>query len=118
LRARHNLAAVGRNVNTRDSLVVASQLVLQLELTAAALVELDVVVAGYGEGLAVGGEGVVRDGMVEEVVHFWRGHGDRNMFWAIGGALYYCTLSSDCELEQRWSRREIQGSGGAAVIER
>ena len=41
-----------------------------------AMVEIDVVVAGDGEGRAVGGEGVVGYGGVEEVVDFWGGHAD------------------------------------------
>lgn len=74
LRARHDLAALGCDVDTCDGLVVAGQLILQRVLVARALVQIDNVLTGDGEGLAVGGEGVVRDGVVEEVVDFWGGH--------------------------------------------
>jgi hypothetical protein len=47
---------------------------LQTELVALLGVELDVVGAGDGEGVAVGREGVVGNGCVEQVVHFGRGH--------------------------------------------
>lgn len=74
MRACHNLARIRRNIHTRDSLVMACQLILQLEFPTLSLVQVDVVFAGYGERLAVGGEGVVRDGVVEEVMDFWGGH--------------------------------------------
>jgi len=77
LRARHDLAGIRRNVDTRDRLVVPRQLILQLKASARPRVQVDVVLAGDGERLAVGGEGVVRDGVVEEVVHFWGGHSEK-----------------------------------------
>ncbi|OSS55079.1 hypothetical protein B5807_01812 [Epicoccum nigrum] len=74
LRARHDLAAVGRNVHARDRLVVARQLILQLEAVAGAPVEVDDVLARHCQRGAVRAERVVRDGVVEEVVHFGGGH--------------------------------------------
>jgi hypothetical protein len=75
LRAGHNLARVGSDIHTRDRLVVSSQLVLELETAALPCVQVDIVVTSYGEGLAVGGEGVVRNWVVKEVVDFGRNHG-------------------------------------------
>lgn len=68
LRAGDNLARDGRNVYARNGLVMPRQLVLELVPTAGLGEQIDVVVAGYGERLAVGGEGVVCDGMVEQMV--------------------------------------------------
>jgi hypothetical protein len=74
LRACHNLPRIGRNIHTGNRLVVPRQLILELVPAARLLEEVDVVLAGYGERLAVGREGVVRNGMVEEVVDFGAGH--------------------------------------------
>jgi hypothetical protein len=77
LRASHNLAGVGCNVYTGNRLVVTCQLILELISAASLLEQVDVVLAGYGKRLAVGGEGMVRNGMVEEVVDFGAGHDGR-----------------------------------------
>ena len=74
LRARHDHAAIWSNINTRDSLVMAFQFVLEVEFGPAFVVELDIVVSSDGQGLPVSGEGMVRDGMVEEMVDFWARH--------------------------------------------
>ena len=37
-------------------------------------VQIDIVLTSYGERLAVGREGMVRDGVVKEVVDFWGDH--------------------------------------------
>ena len=79
LRARNNLAGNGSNVDARNRLVVARQLVLQLVGAAAFVEEVDVIVAGHGECVAVGGEGVVGDGMVEQVVDVWASHSNRRL---------------------------------------
>ena len=70
---------------------MTSQFILKRKALAASLVQIDIVLAGYGKRLAVGGEGVIRDGMVEEVVDFRRRHSNV-LDCAIGGALYYCLL--------------------------
>jgi hypothetical protein len=77
LRASHNLAGVRCNVYTGNRLVVTCQLILELISAASLLEQVDVVLAGYGKRLAVGGEGMVRNGMVEEVVDFGAGHDGR-----------------------------------------
>lgn len=77
LRAGDDLATVGRNIDACDSLIVTSQLILERVLVSGALVQIDYVLAGYGEGLTVGGEGMVRNRVVEEMVDFWRSHGGR-----------------------------------------
>lgn len=74
LRAGHNTAAVGCDVDTGDQLVVATKLILQAELIALLGVEFDVVGASNGQRVAVGGERVVGDWSVEQVVNFGRGH--------------------------------------------
>lgn len=77
LRAGHDAAGAGGDVDARDGLVVAAELVGQLEAVATvAAVELDVRVPADGQCVPVRGEGVVRDRGVEEVVGFWgAGHG-------------------------------------------
>jgi hypothetical protein len=75
LRAGHDLARVGSDIYPRDRFVVSSQLVLELEPAALPRVQINIVVAGYGEGLAVGGEGMVRNRVVKEVVDFGGDHG-------------------------------------------
>jgi hypothetical protein len=74
LRAGHDAAAVGGDVDAGDQLVVTSEFILQAELVALLGVELDVVGAGHSQGVAVGGERVVGDWGVKEVVDFGRGH--------------------------------------------
>ena len=76
LRAGDNLARVGGNVDAGNELVVTAQLIFQSEAGAIGRVQLDCVVASDGESLAVGREGVVGDGMVEEVVDLRSGHGE------------------------------------------
>lgn len=79
LRAGHNLARVWCNVDASDELVVASQLVPELELGARGRVELDIIVAGDGKGRVVGAETVVRNWVVKEMVHLRRGHVGRRL---------------------------------------
>ena len=74
LRAGHDALAVRGDVDAGDQLVVAAELILKAELVALLGVQLDIVGAGDGESVAVGGEGVVGDRRMEEVVHFGRGH--------------------------------------------
>ena len=74
MRAGHDAAAIRGDVDAGDELVVATEFILQAELVALFRVELDVVRAGDSQGVAVGGERVVGDWSVEEVVNFGRGH--------------------------------------------
>ena len=53
---------------------MARQLILELEAAARLLEEVDAVLTSYGQRLAVGGEGVVGNRVVEKVVHFGGGH--------------------------------------------
>jgi hypothetical protein len=76
LRTGYNLARVGSNVHTRDRLVVAGQFILELEAAALSRIQVHVVLASYGQCLAIGREGVVRNWMVEEVADFWGDHCD------------------------------------------
>lgn len=85
MRASDNFARVGCNVNPSDRLVVPRQLILQLVTTARLLEQVDIVLASDGERLAVGGEGMVRNGVVEEVVNFGASHADVRV--AIGDSL-------------------------------
>lgn len=68
---------------------MAFELVLELEGVSNPAIQLDRRVASNGEGLPVGGEGVVRNGVVEEVVNFWLRHYGEWAGSAIGVALYY-----------------------------
>ncbi len=92
LRAGNNTTRVGSNINTRHRLVVALELVLELEGIADLAVELNCRVSGDSKRLAVGRERVVRNGVVEEMVNFGSGHVER---CAIGVALYYLWLLTD-----------------------
>jgi hypothetical protein len=74
-------SGVGGTLGARHGLVMAGELVLQRVLCARAPVQVDVVVAGHGERLAVGGEGVVGDGVVEQVVDVRGGHGGGSQQW-------------------------------------
>lgn len=74
LRARDNLARARGDVNTSDQLVVSTELVLEGELRAIGGIQLDDIVAGNSEALAVGGEAVVGDRVVEQMVHLGSGH--------------------------------------------
>lgn len=76
LRAGHNAPAVGSNVDTRDSFVVALELILQLVGIADLAVKLNSGVASDGEDGMISRERVVGDGVVEEVVNFGSGHGE------------------------------------------
>lgn len=90
LRAGHNTAGVRRNVETGDSLVMPLQLVLQPEGIASLAIQLDGRISGDGQGRAVDGEGVVGDGVVEEVVDLGCSHLDvGSSDYVIGVALYY-----------------------------
>lgn len=74
LRAGDNLARVGGNVDSGDELVVAAQLVVEGEARAIGRVQLDRVVSGDSQRVAIGREGMVGDGVVEEVVYLGGGH--------------------------------------------
>ena len=65
LGASNNLSGVGRDVYSSDCLVMAGELVFQLEAFASSLVQVDVILSGDGKGLAISGEGVIRNWMVE-----------------------------------------------------
>jgi hypothetical protein len=74
LRTGHNLARIGSNIDTGNELVVAAQLVVESKGFAVGRVQLDGIVSGDSECLAIGREGVVGDWVVEEVVNL-RGGG-------------------------------------------
>ena len=85
LRASHDHAAVRSNINACDGLIVAFQLIFEGEAIARVAVQFDIIVSCYSERLTVGREGVVGNGVVEEMVDFGSGHDEE----AIGVALYY-----------------------------
>lgn len=74
LRACYDLAGIWCDIHTGDSLVMPNQLILKLEGTARFGIQFDIVVSSYCERLTVGGEGVVRDGMVKELLDFGGRH--------------------------------------------
>jgi hypothetical protein len=75
---------------------------LELISTARLLEEVDVVLAGYSERLAVGGEGMVRNGMVEEVVDFGAGHDVDGGRRAIGDSLLLPVGGLGCNVVELW----------------
>lgn len=74
LRAGDNPTGRGSDVDASDCFVVTAKFVLEGELVGGGGVELDIRVPRNGESAAVGGEGVVGNGRVEEVVHLGRSH--------------------------------------------
>ena len=108
LRARHDLAAVGRNVHASDSLVMPGELILKGVLVAPALVYVDNVLTSYSERLAVGGEGMVCDRVMEEVVDFWGSHCIE--YLAIGDSLLLRGAEIRYKVERRGSEDDDDGS--------
>jgi hypothetical protein len=86
LRASDDLSRVRRNVYSSYSLVVSSEFILQFKALARPIVYFDIVLFCDGKHTMVGGEAMVGDWVVEEMMNFGRCH-DCNR--AIGGALYY-----------------------------
>lgn len=76
LRAGDDATAAGCNIHARYGLVVALELILELEGVANLAVEIDGRIAGNGQSLVVSGEGVIRDWTVEKVVNFRGDHFD------------------------------------------
>ncbi len=105
LRARHDAARAGGDVDAGHGLVVALELVLELEGGAGAAIELDGGVAGDGEGLVVGRERVVRDRVVEQVVHLGRRH-----LVGLGGEEEVCVYAIGVALDYR-GRIRVLGLG-------
>lgn len=77
LRASDNHATVGGNVNTSHGLVMALEFILEDKFGSGFLVELDIVVSCNSKGLAIGGEGMVGNRVVKEVMNFGTRHGGR-----------------------------------------
>lgn len=76
LRASNNPATVQSNIHTGDSLIMAFELILELETIAGSSIKFNTGVSCYSQCLLVGREGVVGDGMVEEMVNFWSCHSE------------------------------------------
>ena len=102
LRASHDLASPRGNINTRDRLIMTGQFILQLEATARLCVQVNIVLTSYSERLAVGGEGMVRNGVVEEVVDFGAGHGGEDGRRAVGDSLLLPVGVLGCKLVELW----------------
>jgi hypothetical protein len=86
LRTRDDLARLRGDIHAGNSLVMPGKLILQREALSGASVQLHSRIASYGEARAIGIEGVVGDGLVEQKVDFWGGHDDEK---TIGATLYY-----------------------------
>ena len=69
LGACHDATTARSNVDAGDRLVMSLELILELERIPALAVKLDGRVSGNGQGFVVRREGVVRNGIVEEVVN-------------------------------------------------
>ena len=74
LRACHDHAAMRSYINASDGLVMSLELILKCKLAARPIVKLDVIVSGDCKCLPVSREGMVGDGMVEEMMDFWASH--------------------------------------------
>ncbi len=74
LRACYDHATMWGNIHASDSLVMSFEFILKCKLVTRPVVELDVVVSGDCECLPVGGERMVSDGMVEQMMDFWASH--------------------------------------------
>ena len=95
LGASDNHATVGSNVDSCNSLVMAFQFVFQCKFGTRPIVEFDIVVSSDCEGLLVGGEGMVCNGVVEEVMDFWTRHRER------GGDRRSSLLSQERQLQMK-----------------
>jgi hypothetical protein len=62
------------NIDASDRLVMSLELILKSKVASRPSVELDVDIPRNRKCLPVGGEGVVGDGVVEEVMNFRAGH--------------------------------------------
>lgn len=74
LGTRDNATTARGDIDTGDGLVVAFQLILQLEGISDFTVQFDGRVLGHSQCLAISREGVVSDWAVEEVVNFGGSH--------------------------------------------
>lgn len=77
----NNPSALRSNVYTCHGLVMSDELLLELEAVVPVRVQLDLGIAGHREEGPVCAEGVVRDGLVEEEVHFGGYHDDEYIFF-------------------------------------
>lgn len=79
-----------RNIHPCDRLIMAFEFVFEAKSSTGFLVQLDIVISSHSQRVSIRGKGMVGDWMVEEVMHFWGGHGESvNADPAVGGALYY-----------------------------
>src|SRR4051812_1134134 len=85
------------NIDASDRLVMSFELILKREVASRPSVELDVDISSNCKCLPVGGERVVGDWVVEEVMNFRSGHCDF-IVYAIGGALYYRCTDAESKL--------------------
>lgn len=91
LRACYNPPTFQRNINASNRLIMTLQLIFELESIARASIKLDPDVSCNCQRLFVGGEGVIGDRIMEELVNLGSGHCE--CIELIGGALYYqCDL--------------------------
>lgn len=74
LGASHDTASFRGDVDTCDRLIMPLQFILQCELATGAFIELNMIVPGHGQGLSVGGEGMISNWVMEEMMNFGRRH--------------------------------------------
>jgi hypothetical protein len=65
---------VGSNIDASDRLVMSLEHILKVEVASRPSVELDIDISRNCQCLSVGGEGMVGDWMMEEVMNFRTGH--------------------------------------------
>lgn len=71
---------------------MSGQLIRQLKFVSTPLEQVNRILASHGQRLAIGGEGMVGNRVVKEVMNLRRRHNDKLV--AIGGALYYCLVKN------------------------
>ena len=77
LGASHNTTSFRGDVDTCDCLIMPLQFILQCKLATGAFIELNMILSGHAQCLSVSGEGMISNGVMEEMVNFGRRHG----FW-------------------------------------
>jgi hypothetical protein len=74
LGTRHNHATGRCYVDSSNGLIMSLKFILKCEIVSGLAIQLDINIASDCECLPVGGEGMVGNWMMEQVVDLWAGH--------------------------------------------